>query len=627
MKKFILAATLFISGFSSAQQAPEGLDINVTDNDDFVGFEILEKNLKGRRVFMTGENHSYTDFNARLELKMLRYFYAKAGVRNFIIELGGARAQYINRYINDADTMAEKMLMATTSPKYMKLFRRLRKWNLTLPSDRRISVYGVDVERFNDLPLMRLSELLPKESVPADIRVSVESIHNAAGWLLKKGLDDYKSMVAKEYRSWGWGSSRQPFYMNPSIKLFIKAYDSLRGTFKTWLGKDYRQIDEAVNWLKEYRQWQDYDNTSFQYVWREETMYHKMTRLLDSLPAERFFGQFGRCHTAYTEQHGDCGWYGYHSVINKLKSRYFQNDTSVLTIGVFYERFYETGSSSTNDKEKLEVEIKSLVKKTKSNSTTLFDLHAADAELPLLSKKFSYAIVSNDFESFDSDTSLTDTTVAINSKDKKLKNGSSDIYLSYLFGRSWYIMSSNTISDHLEGKGIRSPGGEYKPMYHLEVLSTIRKGYYGYGTEFMGRTTLATSDSDKYQFGMGSFYLKTGFQTNQNKFYVLHGGTRLFYGRQALRYFRPSTNLFGSGDYERMAVNHSYGLGLDARAQFNITKWFQIGGGFGWLFDLSPKNWYMKKYGEPYNHDWLTSDMTAVYYNLNFAFRIPINTY
>lgn len=622
MKKLLIVSIFASLSSLMAQTAPEGVEINVIDNEDFNGFEMLEKSLAGRRVFMTGENHSYTDFNARLEIKMLRYLNAKAGVKNFIIELGAARAQYLNRFINAEDTVAESMLKATTSPKYMKLFKRLRKWNLTLPQDQRIHVYGIDVERFNDLPLMHLSELLPKDKIPADIRSGVDAVHNAAGWLLKKGLEEYEGMLAVEKSGWGSSYKRQPFYIGPTIKQFIRYYDSLRPSFQKWLGKDFERANEAVNWLKEYRQWLSYDNTSFQYVWREESMYHKMTNILDSLPKEKFFGQFGRCHTAYTEQQGDCGWYGYHSVINKLKSRYFANDTSVLTIGIFYDRFYETGSTLTGDKEKLDDEIKSLVKKTKSNTTTLFNLTGDEAELPLLAKKFTYAIVSNDFESLDSDTTLcdsvtSDTTTIYDNEDRG--------FAVYYFGINRTQINLVPLSEHLAVNGITALTASENKVYTLGTYFQYGKAYAGYGATFMGRTTILDSDTDKYQFGMGTFQLEFGYVPVSNRFIQTMIGPKVFYGRQALRYFKQSDNLFGSGDFERMAVNNSLGVGLDFRLQLNITKWLQLGSIAGYQADLSKGLWRIKSSGSPYAEGALKSNMSGFSYGLNLLLKIPLD--
>ena len=136
--------------------------INTNKPDDFTGLEQLQPFISGPRVFISGENHRHVAVNGMIEFKLLRFLHEKAGVQHLILELGEARGWYANRYVNEQDTLEKYCLMATTSVEHMKILDDIREWNLTLPAEKRIQIHGIDVERFNDIALLRLSDLLPK---------------------------------------------------------------------------------------------------------------------------------------------------------------------------------------------------------------------------------------------------------------------------------------------------------------------------------------------------------------------------------------------------------------------------------------------------------------------------------
>lgn len=623
LKCTLLAAAAWLAAASlSAQKAPEGGRINVKDNMNFEGFESLDSSLAGRRVFMTGENHSYVDLNSRLELKMLRYFHQKAGVKNFIIELGPARAHYVNRFISNADSMSEQYLKASTSPKYMKLFRRLKKWNLTLPDSMRITVHGVDVERFNDLPLMRLSELLPDSAIPANLRAGVEAVHNAAGWLLQNGLSEYESAAGTP--SAEMYTNRQPFYINPTIYEFLKFYDSLQPAFSNWLGGEKgARIREAVGWLKEYKQWKDYDNTTFQYVWREEHIYLHMEELLNRDSKSRYYGQFGRCHSAYNEQNGDCGWYGYHSVINKLRTRYFKNDTSVLAIGIFYSGYSDYGTTSGGDEsEKIREEVRTLMRAGEDNSITLYNLSAPEAEMPYLKKKFSYIITSKEFaaEDTDSDTVTSDTTAwyAGDEYDE------ASVTSHYFYGINFTGLDLSPLEGH---EGIPSFSMiDVLPQHTFGSITTVDRLYIGYVGTITGRQKFAETDTSEFYFGMGQFNLEMGAAVIQRPGFYLIANGHMFLGRQQLRVERTGVSFLNTSKNNDMAVtNGSWGAGVGLRTGVKIVGPFMVGAYGNWQYDLSPKDWYIKGTSEPYASGILKTSMTGLNVGITVSAKVILD--
>jgi hypothetical protein len=369
------------------------------NNDDFSGFEMLDTAVKKARIIMTGENHNYVNFNAHLEMKMLRYLNRKTGLRHFIIELGEARAWYLNDYINGSDSATEKILKATTSPGYMDLFNRIKQYNTTLPDSAKIIIHGIDVERFYNLSILRFAQLLPKKNIPHKLASFVQTVDGVAQNLLYSGLNDYELAKNKNKKS-GYSeySRHQTYYYQNTAVDIVRYWDSLNTEFRNWLGSEFWAEDAAIGWLRQYLQWKKYENTTQQYIWREENIFRKFTKLLVEFPNEKFYGQFGRCHIAYSMQNGDCSWFGYHSVVNKLRTRYSKRAGDVLSIGIYYKGTGENAYySDYESREDLSKEISELTDVTKMKTVSIFSL--AGQNLPLIKEKFSFVIVNNRFES------------------------------------------------------------------------------------------------------------------------------------------------------------------------------------------------------------------------------------
>lgn len=580
-KQILIALTAFVSCTVLGQIAPKGVTIDVHNNDDFEGMQMLDSAVAEARIIMTGENHTYVNFNSHMEMKMLRYLHQKVGLKNFIIELGEARAHYLNRYINNSDSMAEKYLKSSTSPRYMDLFKRIRKYNLDLPDSLRIKIWGIDVERFFDLPILRLSELLPQKNVPSDLRNFTDAVSGAAKYLLTSGLEDYEKARDRSKSSGFYGSYNQKFYFETTVSDIIKHWDSLNPQFKNWLGEKYTGIEQTIDWLKQYKQWKKYENTTFQYVWREENIYWNLTNLLDVNPDSKFYGQFGRCHIAYEEQNGDCSWYGYHSVVNKLKTRYFSNPKSVVSIGIFYRGSADYSYyTDYEDREKLSKEIEALADNTKTKTVTLFSLENEDAELPELLKKFSYAIVNNRFVADEEKDSVPSEIV----HEKASNSDDFDGYTAISIGAAVNTASIAPLNNYLSGFGIQN-GYVKKPFFSVGWQRINEHFSVGLNYGFQGTQILQNIDTGKLTYKAHLFSVQSIYYPVVKKYFQIGLGTNLGVGSEIItwepknvnfitvnnpRKFRNSVAIFGPMLRVQTAVNETLYLGLEAGKYFNL---------------------------------------------------------
>ena len=409
----------------------------------------LAKQAKRARVILAGENHRFVKFNSKSEYLWMKLLYEEAGYRNYVIELSPTRALFFERYICKGDTMARNFVRATSSARYMRLFDSLAVWQQSLPEAERIHIYGLDVERFPDMTVMWLNDVVARRlattPAPASIHMGVEAIKTLGSNYYYGGLQDYAesleslkeeeeeskmevdSTVAESASAVGidtlvalevkepvkladWkklDSELFSFDETPAIAELYKFLDSNVAEMKKWLGPLYEEYNQAFAHLREVHYWEERDNTAQQFQWREEEMYRRFTILLDKYPNAKFFGQFGRCHVALSKQQQDCGWFEYSSLVNKLRTRYFKNDTSVLNVGIFYwdhkDRTDDISSIDLMKNDQIQEEVDALYEASSGN-TMMFDLVNANKQIVELRKKFAFVVVTgSDYSENDDD--------------------------------------------------------------------------------------------------------------------------------------------------------------------------------------------------------------------------------
>jgi len=395
MKKHFIFSLLFVLGaIASLAQTPRAHIINPLQNDDFKGFEVLDSAARHSRFFLSGEDHRFMQFNSRMELKFMQYLH-RFGVRHMIMELGYARGYVLQQYLNTGDSVWRSILKATTGKKYMKMYQAMRDWNRSLPDSAKITVSGIDVERFTDIPVLLIEQFLPDSGIPSDLLIPVEAIKGLARYTYAINSDDEEGNEGKdEEDAWDY-EDRGDFNEYRTISNFVKDYDSLRSKFKTWLGKDFGRVDTLVNSLRQYMKWDDYEYTTYQYVYREKTMFDNMMALVQQYPTGRFFGQFGRCHAGNTVQNGECNWYNYVSIAHKMEQMgggYFKG--RIATIGYFY------AGDDDYDQDKLNKESIDFKDETPEGEVALFALDSLRTAYPEIGKRFNFILYNNKDQSW-----------------------------------------------------------------------------------------------------------------------------------------------------------------------------------------------------------------------------------
>lgn len=607
--------------FSEAIAAQNrGIAINVLNNDDFSGFEVLDSVVKNKRLVMTGENHSYVKYNAMLELKMLRYLNRTNGTRNFIIELSDARAHYLNRYISETDTMAERVLKATTSPRYMELFRRMKAFNRTLSDSQKIRAYGIDVERFNDLPIIRLSELLPATMPPESIRPYIEAIQGTADYMVLEGLKDYDK-ARDETTSGNYYRASVPYSVQYTIREFLKAYDSLQDDFDHYFIAGPAELKEAISWLREYIVWENYDNTTYQYVWREEMIFRNLSRLLSNNPGEKFYGQFGRCHVAYIEQNGDCGWYGYHSTVSKVINRYFKSADSVLSIGIFYADWREyVNPAGTSKDEQLKDEVAELFDRTPVKVTYLYPVQEKETEYPALAEKFSYVVIKTE-RNLDDNEDTVKTDIITREKTKAI---ASVEYFYYAYQYTVSSISPDILGNHVAMNGYSTSLSSTQ----LHEFSTgMNSGLFSQDIRigWAPSVTLHNSDSGSLKYRNAQATYRVSYPlVNGSRFHAGVGGM-LGYATESVKYTNTSISFLEPGP-DRIFVHRAFVAGPAVHSALRIGRFIYTGLQAFYLFDPGRNIWRYKGSSQPYGQPGnVSAGFKGLYISasIGFCFDIP----
>lgn len=563
--------------------------INLEKSGDYSGLEELQTRIQTPRVFITGENHLHVGINGLIEFKLLQFLHAKAGVKHLILELGEARGWYANRYVNDLDTQERYCLQATTSVEHMKILDNIREWNRTLPVEQRIQIHGVDVERFNDIALMRLSDMLPKTGVPKSLYTAVHAVHQAAGWLKHTGLEEYEvTSKNQKYRA-----GTPPFSIDPSIDLIIAQFDSLDLELKNWMGSRYLEFQSGLEGLREYRQWNRYRNSAFYYTWREENIYRKLTRLLDSDSGSRFFGQFGRCHAAYSIQNGDCSWYAYQSVVHRLRERYFRSNRGVLSIGIYYEGDREIDAeANSNPNQSLISEARELLSAAPSGAVSIKQLDAR--RYPELEARFGFFIAVR--KSLPTRRTPTQKTSE----------------LQFTLGATAYFLDkAKTVYDHV----IPSKANQIHPTW------TLSAGLNWHNRHFAASALLNTAIpkelyslkdqlSVTYTLQTGSAYFGWRFTIKEKL--SIDMGPQIFHATEKLKSRRLDGGFLSpASEPIKVAKNHALGVGMQARLQYRLLPYMQMGLVAGYLRDVSAPDWFMAKTNLYYARNLLKTQITG----------------
>ncbi len=562
--------------FSQNNVNPRVLNLNDISDNKSAGYDAIYQKARMARVVFAGENHTQVEFNARAEYTLMRSLYEHCGYRNFIIEMSPVRAYYMERYISHNDTHARDLLKSVASDKFLRLFDHLHAWMKNIPQNERIHVRGLDVERFYDMSFYRMNDVLKKQKTVPDRRIYVlakQVIPRVASESYNNGLMDYSWNSQSSEKSHGElkDYTKEPNNLsdyeytgeptNLSDFEIIRVVDSISANiefFKKWMSPaDFEIFNEGYRGALEFKKWTQLEDRAQQYMWREELMFKNFLTILSTDTTQKFFGQFGRCHSSLSQQWGDCGWYNYHSISHKVKTRYFKGDsTKIVSIAIMYNDNEENlHSVNFNQNFKMNQEI-SYIKDTKSKFPLLFDLSDSTMEFTELRKKFHFVLLNSEnvleLPNLDS-SGMSDLAEPYESySDGPFSRVNRTDFNFNWFGYSYGNLNVSAMANHLNSLNTN--------------ISGIPKWFVNHHVEF-NRNWFLCQANLFYNMTAAEIYSDSAKKLNYNVF-----GATLGLGVRALSLRKVKLDIFGLGGYYYQSIEN-YPESLDIlRANPNVVK-------------------------------------------------------
>lgn len=552
-----------------------------------VNFDVLDTNINQYKIFFTGENHYYSSENSKIEMEMLKYLHKKVGLRNVIIELGYSRGYMLNKYIN-GDTSYFKELEGTTAKVFLYFYKKLRDWNMSLPKEDRITIHGVDIERFKDDGPVLMSKLLPNYlEVPESIQMTVEAIHSFSEYK-KKYYNEYTyssdrgSAYDVQYSSSYYYNYGISYYDANSIDSMLSNINSNIEVYKSVLKDNYPVFEKVVNSLKENRQWVETNNNVYQNIYRERIIYNNISKLIKADSNAKFYGQFGRCHINKEQSGKECGTYAFNSVVNRLNTGIAKE--KVMSIAIFYKKNYYSSKyyRAGADFAKYDLDYLDFSKYAKfkcSDSSKIFKVKQSDS---ILKNKFNF-IVLND---------VCDTKNSTKSKIKD-KYDRLEWIVSLDFDKTYHFYNLSNFNQAVfsnDSFNIKSPMVSYGGGITVVDFGTVVSVSYK-------QIQSKTMRFDKFSYNLSG-----------NQFGVNIGGdvpvTHYFHLFPYMSYTYQSLKLEVLNDTQKVKFpfvpnvndkithkNNSFSLGVGLQAKYAVTKFFGLQAGATYLFDPSNKYW------------------------------------
>ncbi len=341
-------------------------------SEGFEGLSMLDDVVGEYQVFITGENHTYTESNARLWLKMIKYLHQNAGVRNVMFEYGYSYGFLVNEYLKTGDTTLFSSIDQFAYIEYSNALEDLKAYNDSLPEDEKLYFTAIDIER-GVYPVAKiLAYLLPEEFEAHDsIDLHVQSLKSLAAY------NDFKLDEQDEEGGSGYGFT---FKSGATIDLVHANFLKFEEHYKALLGDNFEEFKLIIvdNYLAR-KQWMTYDSEGAiqEYIYRENYMHNRFLDEYKKHPGN-WFGQFGRCHTTLTKQNSNsCEWFEFNSLADRIEhTEGGAFADQVMSIAILYEDDRNTGP----DRDSLEERFDKFFDDITENSVVLLDI-ASDSVL------------------------------------------------------------------------------------------------------------------------------------------------------------------------------------------------------------------------------------------------------
>lgn len=584
MNKYWIILLLMV-GFSATSKA-EDKKSKIADTlhlyaDTFAGLSELDSFVKDFDVFITGENHTYLKSNARLWVKMIKYLHQQAGVRNVLIEYGYSSGWLINRYIQTGDSSLFEVLKAYSFKELAYAYKDMMEYNKTLPEDKKLYFTGIDLERGVYSACKVLSLMIPKDkNIPDSIELHIESLLSLVTY------NDNKIFNENEDGTDYFNS----YSSNGTLEKIVANFRNRTDDYRQFLGSNFQEFEKVIKGLEDVQTWTSYedDNATHQFIYREKYMYDRYLEEYKS-KGGKFFGQFGRCHSATSiQEENSCNWYNFKSLAHRIQSaKDLGVRQKVFSIGILYnESIEDEGWRSIQE------HIDSIFNDVPEESIVLYNIRKDSLLNSRLSDMFNFVLF-NHFEPSqnyafgrDDDDEESPDQIDLPGKNFSFFTATGGLY-------HFDLSDLNTYFSSLGGKDFRSD------LYFagFSFGSIKKKMTSSFVFNFLIPQKLNPNDSMNFKLFGFALHSETGFNlTSKSKHWVVSPSWGLGVTNLSLEVVETSANpsiqngflgeeKFSTYFNPAFTTNASLLLGAKFKRLFTAA-WG------GYQLDLSNKKWY-----------------------------------
>lgn len=590
LKKTLFLFLLFVSILGVSQEDNDSIDflkstLNLENDDDYESFSMLDSVIEDYNVFFIGENHLFRKSNYQLQLKMLKYLHKNVGVSHMCLEFAYSRGWLINNYIQTGDTAVYEVLKKYSYDEYLSMYTALMEYNSTLDSTDKITVTGIDIERSYSISFKVLSMLLPDSAViPEEIALSVEAIKSLAAYNDKRYNLDRGLSREEDVKADPWNGHNMAYFSTSNTYDDIyKNYQENKAVYEDFIGVECEQFDKIITGINDGELREEYQEKKMvqSYIFREQKLYEHFLEVVNENPGEKFFAQFGRCHTPVTEQKEWCEFYNFQSLVSRINNSQNKHiNGKICSIATFYPES-DIYYISTKEYENIEA----LIDSSGENNLTMFAVTSDTTYFEGLSDKFQFVIINTNDPKKDKET--TDDLT------EEWEWTYQPIYTHFEYSYGYIQMDFASLNADLFPN---QDGFDDNLVTQTGGLTIYENNYFSGGFSFnsYGSQNIPLGDTLFVQLTGYSFNIHFGGDLIASE--KVHLAPYLGYGYGQLNLIVDSDKSQGMGSSffstpERLTYkNNAFLLDLSLDARVNL--WF-IGLGVrgGYQFDLSNKHW------------------------------------
>ena len=561
-------------------------EISINDEDtlhlydsSFAGLELLDDTLSQFKVFITGENHSYTESNARLWLKMIKYLHANAGVRNIMFEYGYTYGYLVNEYLQTGDTTLFSSIDQFAYKEYSAVIKELRQFNEELPDSAKLYFAAIDIDRGIYPVAKMLANMLPADSVPVpdSIYLHVASLKSLMEYNDFK-LDEQDDETSSYLRGRGF-----TFKTGATLDLVQKNFLKYKELYKEYLGDGYAAFENIiVNKYNDRKLWEEYetDGAIQEYIYRENYMHQNFLKEQAAHPGN-WFGQFGRCHTTKAQQTSNsCEWFKFNSLADRIKNtKGGEFKDAVMTIAIVYDSDRNFGPDRSGEYALFNKYFEDLP----VNRIALVDLSKDTALNKSFGTDFNYLFV-NSFTQYGSSYEYLNDL-----------ESEEDIKIKILGGYTQTLLNLNDLSQRFIDDGSRQSFDNFGTSWELTFMAQDERTAIGFtfGSYLKEEQTVDTTD-----YTLSGYYVKDFAYVDllkNSKWLDLMPGVGVGYNKLKMKSVETTSvpnlsNGFFGETKTSFYTNDAFVFDLGFILDVNIKK-LTIGYQSGYILDVSKKHW------------------------------------